>query len=154
MQNYWNLYHSCKPKQLYGPVNYRNLRAPNLKNPYQFSDMAFWQKLWQTKKFFKCISNSLISISRIGLYTPVVPSKTIPDSRPKWAKCIPVFRPKRPPNPTLWGCTYLYGLHRGVPRSPRTPNGFININHFIDEWLKSKKFLTNLFEEAELTVSP
>ena len=30
--------------------------------------MAFRQKLWQTKKFFKCISNSLISISRIGLY--------------------------------------------------------------------------------------
>ena len=28
-------------------------------------------------------------------YTPVVPSKTIPDSRPKWAKCIPVFEPKR-----------------------------------------------------------
>ena len=25
----------------------------------------------------------------------VVPSKTQPDSRPKWAKCIPVFRPKR-----------------------------------------------------------
>ena len=35
---------------------------------------------------------------------------------------------------TLWGCTYLYGLHKGVPRSPPpTPNGFININHFIDE---------------------
>ena len=47
---------------------------------------------------------------------------------------------------TLWGCTYLYGLHKGVPRSP--PNGFININHFIDEWLKSNKFFTNLFEEA------
>ena len=33
------------------------------------------------------------------------------------------------------------------PPSP-TPNGFININHFIDEWLKSNKFFTNLFEEA------
>ena len=34
-------------------------------------------------------------------YTPVVPSKTIPDSRPKWAKCIPVFSPngaKIPPD--------------------------------------------------------
>ena len=29
-------------------------------------------------------------------YTPVVPSKTTPDSRPKSAKCIPVFTPKRP----------------------------------------------------------
>ena len=28
-------------------------------------------------------------------YTPVVPSKTILDSRPKWAKSIPVFKPKR-----------------------------------------------------------
>ena len=28
-------------------------------------------------------------------YTPVVPSKTILDSRPKWAKCITVYRPKR-----------------------------------------------------------
>ena len=30
----------------------------------------------------------------------VVHSKTIPDSRPKWAKCIPVFRPKRRKNTT------------------------------------------------------
>ena len=30
----------------------------------------------------------------------VAPSKTIPDSRPKWAKCIPVFRPKRRKNTT------------------------------------------------------
>ena len=37
----------------------------------------------------------------------VVPSKTIPDSRPKWAKCVPVFRPKRRKNPTRWGGTYL-----------------------------------------------
>ena len=28
-------------------------------------------------------------------YTPSVPSKTITDSRPKWTKCIPIFRPKR-----------------------------------------------------------
>ena len=34
---------------------------------------------------------------------PVVPSKTIPDSRQKWAKCIAVFRPKRPKNHTLLG---------------------------------------------------
>ena len=27
-------------------------------------------------------------------YAPVVPLKTVPNSRPKWAKCIPVFRPK------------------------------------------------------------
>ena len=48
-------------------------------------------------------------------YTPVVPSKTIPDSRPKWAKCIPVIRPKRCKNPTRWGSTYLYGFYKVVP---------------------------------------
>ena len=32
------------------------------------------------------------------------------DSRPKWAKSIPVYRK----NPTLWGGTYLYGLYKGV----------------------------------------
>ena len=48
----------------------------------------------------------------------VVPSKTIADSRPKWAKCISVFRPKRRENPTRWGGTDLYGLHKGVPPPP------------------------------------
>ena len=33
--------------------------------------------------------------------------ETIPDFRPKWAKCIPVFRPKQRKNPTRWGGTYL-----------------------------------------------
>ena len=48
--------------------------------------------------------------------TPVVPSKTIPDSRTKWAKCRPVFRPKRLKNIyILRGGTYLYGLYKGVP---------------------------------------
>ena len=52
---------------------------------------------------------------QIRSYTPVVPLKTIPGSRPKWAKSIPAFRPKRRRNHTLWGSTYLYGLYRGVP---------------------------------------
>ena len=43
------------------------------------------------------------------------PSKSIPDSRPKWPKCIPVFTPKRRKNPTRWGGTYLYSLYKGVP---------------------------------------
>ena len=47
-------------------------------------------------------------------YAPVALSKTIPDFRPKWAKCIPVFRPKRPKNPTRWGDIYLYVLYKGV----------------------------------------
>ena len=47
-----------------------------------------------------------------------IPSKTIPDSRPKWEKCIPVYRPKGRKNPTRWSGTYLYGLYTGVPRPP------------------------------------
>ena len=49
------------------------------------------------------------------------PSRTIPDSRLKWAKSVPFFRPKRRKNPTLWGGTYLYGLCKGVPPPPRDP---------------------------------
>ena len=48
----------------------------------------------------------------------VVPSNTIPDSRPKWAKSIPVFRPKRHKNHTRWGRTHLYGLYKGVAPPP------------------------------------
>ena len=54
----------------------------------------------------------------------VVPSKTIPDSRPIWAKCIPVFRPKRRKTPPRRGGTYLYGLYKGVPPPP-PPRGTI-----------------------------
>ena len=41
-------------------------------------------------------------------------SKTIPDSRPKWVKSIPVFRAKRRKNRIVWGGTCLYRL-RVVP---------------------------------------
>ena len=44
-------------------------------------------------------------------YTPVVPLKTIPDSRPIRKKSIPVFRPKRRKNDTLWGGT-IWLIHR------------------------------------------
>ena len=56
-------------------------------------------------------------------YTPVVPSKTTPDSRLKWAKCIPVFRPKLRKNPTQWGGTCLYSLHKAVPPGGTPING-------------------------------
>ena len=57
-------------------------------------------------------------LAGIHSYSPVVPSKTIPYSRPKWAKCSLVFRPKRTKNPTLWGGTYLYDLYKGVHPPP------------------------------------
>ena len=44
--------------------------------------------------------------------------ETMPDSRPKWAKCIPVFRPKRRKNPTRWGGTYLYGYMAYIREYP------------------------------------
>jgi len=43
-----------------------------------------------------------------------VPPITIPNFRPKYSKSIPVFRPKRLKNHTLWGGAYLYTLYRGV----------------------------------------
>ena len=48
-------------------------------------------------------------------YTCVVPSKTKPNSRPKWVKCLPIFRPKRLKPHTRWAGTYLYSLYKGVP---------------------------------------
>ena len=51
----------------------------------------------------------------------VVHSKTILDSRPKWAKCIPVFTPKRCKNLIRWRGKYQYGLNKGVP--PPSPRG-------------------------------
>ena len=54
-------------------------------------------------------------IDMINTFTHfVVPSKTIPDSRSKWAKCIPVFRPARRKNDTRWGGKYPYRLCKGV----------------------------------------
>ena len=42
----------------------------------------------------------------------------ITNFRPKCSKSIPIFRPKRLKNHTLWGGTYLYTLYRGVPPPP------------------------------------
>ena len=46
-------------------------------------------------------------------YIPIVP-----DSRPKWAQCIPVFRPKRCKNLTQRCGSYLYSLFKGAPPPP------------------------------------
>ena len=43
MQNYWNLYLSCKPKQLYGPVNYQNLQETS-PCPFLFLDQTDAQR--------------------------------------------------------------------------------------------------------------
>ena len=55
---------------------------------------------------------------KLRSYTTVVPSKTIPDSRPKWAKCIFVFRPKLRKNPTRWGGTCVAYIKESPPLPP------------------------------------
>ena len=106
----------------------------NFPNP--FSDLALRQKLCyhyvavgaQTKNYsnpfqiriFLFLSYSIGTETINTFIHSVVPSKIIPNSRPKWAKCIPVFRPKRRKNPTRWGGTYVYGLYKGVlPPGPK-----------------------------------
>ena len=46
-------------------------------------------------------------------YTPIVPTKTIPDSRPTGQSVYP-FSGKKAQNLSLWGGTYLYGLFKRV----------------------------------------
>ena len=70
--------------------------------------------LSQTKKC-QPILNSHITLSflftwswsnnNLHSYTPITPSKPIPDSIPRWAKCITIFRPKWHKNNTHWGGT-------------------------------------------------
>ena len=81
-----------------------------------------WKQKYSSNPFrvriFLFLSHSFgIETINTFLYSEI-PSKTIPDSRPKWAKCIPVFRPKRRKNPTWRGGKYLYGLYTGVPPPP------------------------------------
>ena len=65
----------------------------------------------QQKRFLIRITSSLSLIwnwnNNSTFSTPVVPLKIIPDSRSKWAKSIPVFRPKRRKHPTQSGGTRL-----------------------------------------------
>ena len=103
---------------------------PDLQNPYPFSDLAFTQKLFYhyldlrgNKKFLQIhfeFAYFFFFLAHLELETTntfihsVVPSKPILGSRPEWAKCQPVFRPKRRKNPTRWGGTYLRTLRKGV----------------------------------------
>ena len=78
-------------------------------------------RLERKQKFFPFLSYSFgIETINSSIHSRSRPSKTLPDSILKWAKRIPVFRPKRRKNPTQWGCTYLYSLYKGIPPPPGT----------------------------------
>ena len=66
-------------------------------------------------------STSHLELKRhMRLYAIMVPLKTLPES-----KSIPVFRPKRLKNHTLWGGTFLCSLYGGVPPPP-PPHGLLS----------------------------
>ena len=88
---------------------------------------------------------------RVFLPQHVIPSKTIPaDSRPKWAKCIPVFRRKRRKNPTRWGSTYLYSLHKGVPLSPESLSLSIESKYISNVFLYLRSLRKEGYTQAEI----
>ena len=84
-------------------------KQKNYANPFQiciflFLSLLIWN--WNDK---------------ICSYTPVVPSKTIPNSRPKWAKCMPVSDQHGAKTLSDGDGTYLYGLYKGIPHRPLPP---------------------------------
>ena len=99
--------------------------------PLRNDGINTWIRTATKKDFSKSISNFHISPSFLPTLThlemkrripslitdtPVVPKKTLSDSRLKWVKSIPVFRPKQSKRKRrTWGGTYLYGLYKGVP---------------------------------------
>ena len=99
---------------------WRNFPARAKKMPSKVSYVS--KKKWRHFEFayFSFFLTHLELKRKLRSYTSVVPSKTIPDSRPKWAKCIFVFRPKRRKNPTRWGGTYVAYI-RESPASPLLP---------------------------------
>ena len=85
----------------------------------KISSNAFWIIL-----MFLVLSYSF-GIDRINIQFHTLPwfprkPNPIPDQN---GQSPPIFRPKRPKNPTLWGGTYLYGLCKRIP--PRTSDSAI-----------------------------
>ena len=106
-------------KAIHNPF-WRNFPARAKQMPSKVSYVS--KKKWRHFEFayFSFFLTHLELKRMIRSYTSVVPSKTIPDSRPKWAKCIFVFRPKRRKNPTRWGGTYVAYIRESLPPPPPT----------------------------------
>ena len=101
-------------KAIHNPF-WRNFPARAKQMPSKVSYVS--KKKWRHFEFayFSFFLTHLELKRKLRSYTSVVPSKTIPDSRPKWAKCIFVFRPKRRKNPTRWGGTYVAYIRESPP---------------------------------------
>ena len=101
-------------KAIHNPF-WRNFPARAKQMPSKVSYVS--KKKWRHFEFayFSFFLTHLELKRKLRSYTSVVPSKTIPDSRPKWAKCIFVFRPKRRKNPTRWGGTYVAYIRESSP---------------------------------------
>jgi len=91
----------------------------------------------QTKKFFKLI---FLELKRTFIHSRrYLENHT--RFQTKMGKCIPVFWAKRRANPTRWGGTLLYSLHKGVPPPPLPPSlsvspQFIETDSFIERFVK------------------
>ena len=81
---------------------YHPFQTLPLKIHFEFAYFAFFLTHMELKR-------------QILLFPLLVPSKTISDSRPKWARSVPVFRPKQRKNDTLWSGPYLCGVCKEVP---------------------------------------
>ena len=105
-------------KTIHNPF-WRNFPARAKKMPSKVSYVS--KKKWRHFEFayFSFFLTHLELKRKLRSYTSVVPSKTIPDSRPKWVKCIFVFRPKRRKNPTRWGGTYVAYIRESPPPPPK-----------------------------------
>ena len=112
---------------------------------YPFSDLSFQAEIMSSfltsqrkqKKFFKLIC--------LELKRTFIHSRRYLENhtrfQTKMGKCISVFRAKWRANPTRWGGTQLYSLHKGVPPSPPTPSlsvspQFIETDSFIERFVK------------------
>ena len=104
-------------KTIHNPF-WRNFPARAKQMPSKVSYVS--KKKWRHFEFayFSFFLTHLELKRKLRSCTSVVPSKTIPDSRPKWAKCIFVFRPKRRKNPTRWGGTYVAYIRESPPPPP------------------------------------
>ena len=92
---------------------------------FEFCDsvLNFVILFWVLWFCFEFCDSVLFRRRKIRSYTPVVPLKTIPDSRPNGAKSIPVFRPKgAKPLPDGAAHTYMAYIMEYHPPPPPPGN--------------------------------